>query len=116
MKKPVPKLIEKCWSEDEVVREVCLLIWKCINLGIKLEIKLLYFVLSAYSIVSLYCLYEKLLSVRVWFVSLEGAVERALKTCPLAHFPKTSVKTLISFQLQDPESSCILFITHRINL
>lgn len=31
VKKPVPKLIEKCWSEDEVVREQCLYFKQCIK-------------------------------------------------------------------------------------
>lgn len=37
VKKPVPKLIEKCWSEDEVVREPFFLIWKCIIKDILLD-------------------------------------------------------------------------------
>lgn len=31
VKKPVPKLIEKCWSEDEVVRKELTLLFKLIE-------------------------------------------------------------------------------------
>ncbi len=58
----------------------------------------------------LYVLYGVLLSVRAWFLSLEGAVERELKAQLLAQSHKTSVKTLASFQLlQGPRAaaSCL---------
>lgn len=95
MKKPVPKLIEKCWSEDEVVRRLPHL---CCNAVIERDTE-------AVGITPRCCLP----SARGWAIALEGAV--SWLTLAAAE------KTLISFQLlQDPESSCILFISRRINL
>lgn len=52
MKKPVPKLIEKCWSEDEVVREHAFIL-KGIVLEVGTHMKLIFIVISAYSVVFL---------------------------------------------------------------
>ena len=72
VKKPVPKLIEKCWSEDEVVREQCFFL-----LGNALT-QILFFKNNYLKDISLHWLVLPAVC-QAWFVSLEGAVVRELK-------------------------------------
>lgn len=92
VKKPVPKLIEKCWSEDEVVS------WEGGAGGALIRIPQ----------------QHSLSSVRGR--QRGGGGGEGFRPSLLAHLHNAAAKTLISLQLlQDPDSSCILFIRRGIN-
>lgn len=108
VKKPVPKLIEKCWSEDEVVRE----------LNLSLKKNAIAFWMQNAQVGHTHGV-DILLVRRLFresFLRVRVRETESLKQPPWPAFGKRRQKNAPRFCRNDPVSSCILFISCRINL
>lgn len=117
VKKPVPKLIEKCWSEDEVVREHVFNIYiffKKDKVSIHKKCMFCYFrVFYSFLDASLIFLAVGYSLVCVF----RGSCWERVKNKALGPVSQDISKNTRQFPAPPrPKSSCILFITHRINL